>query len=80
MEEGKEDEKKLYRKVECEVCGKEDAKRCAGCGTVGYCSKACQAQAWKVHRNDCGMRHMSKKKREEATEATVGKNLPYETI
>lgn len=28
-----------FGKMGCAVCEKEDAKRCAGCGTVAYCSK-----------------------------------------
>ena len=73
VEAAKEDEGKMYGKMECAVCGKGDAKRCAGCGTVGYCGKACQAQGWKDHKRDCGRRWKSKR-----DEKVVG--LPYETI
>lgn len=63
----------MFGKMVCGVCRKEDAKRCAGCGTVAYCGKVCQAQGWKAHKKDCG-RSWRKKKEMEA----VG--LPYETI
>ncbi|KAL4458422.1 hypothetical protein ABPG75_013287 [Micractinium tetrahymenae] len=28
-------------------------RRCAGCGTVRYCSDACQSAHWKAHRPEC---------------------------
>ncbi|KAM0801892.1 hypothetical protein BDR22DRAFT_845575 [Usnea florida] len=72
-----ESEKRRYRQVVCQVCGMEDAKRCKGCGTVGYCGKACQALDWKVHRRDCGLGRLSRKKRDEVM---VEGGLPYEAI
>lgn len=74
IEAAKEDERKIYGKMICEVCGNRDAKRCAGCGSVGYCGKECQAEGWKVHKRDCRRGHKPGKKEGEA----VG--LPYETI
>lgn len=76
-EEARERERRSFRKMSCKVCGREDAKRCKGCGAVGYCGKACQGADWKVHRRECGMRYMSKTKREEMG---VGRDLPYETV
>jgi hypothetical protein len=40
----------------CYQCFSEDASllRCAGCKTVKYCSKACQAASWKdLHKYEC---------------------------
>lgn len=73
VQAAKEDEGKIYGKMECGVCGKGDAKRCAGCGKVGYCSKECQVEGWKEHKRDCGRRYKPKKEVK-----AVG--LPYETI
>ena len=44
---------KNFGKMDCAVCGAEDAKRCAGCGTVAYCGKECQKSGWKKHRRYC---------------------------
>ena len=65
------DEANIYGRMMCQVCGAGDAKRCAGCGTVGYCSKECQREGWKAHKRDCGRRHKGEAK---------AVNLPYETI
>lgn len=38
----------------CKVClKKEDAKKCGKCMSVMYCSKACQRNDWKAHKNVC---------------------------
>ena len=75
----KEEERKIFGKVSCEVCGKPDARRCAGCGAVGYCGKECQVEGWKAHRRVC--RRRSKPKRgEEGEEEGKALELPYETI
>jgi ferredoxin len=29
-------------------------KKCARCMAVGYCGKACQTQAWRQHKRECG--------------------------
>ena len=39
--------------TECYVCKKDAAKRCTGCLTISYCSRECQTQDWKYHRNTC---------------------------
>ena len=49
------------RKHECErtACKISTVKKCAACGCVVYCSKACQVLDWKFHKQIC------KKKRQE---------------
>ena len=42
IRDGDEHEKRIFGKMDCNVCGGEDAKYCAGCGKVAYCGKACQ--------------------------------------
>ncbi|KZS94837.1 hypothetical protein SISNIDRAFT_452974 [Sistotremastrum niveocremeum HHB9708] len=37
----------------CELCGKHATKKCTGCESVTYCSKACQAEAWPLHKQTC---------------------------
>ena len=38
----------------CDHCGAAGAKlRCSGCRSVVYCARACQASAWKAHRETC---------------------------
>ena len=75
-EREEEEEGKIYGKMDCAVCGKEGAKRCAGCGTVGYCGKGCQSAGWKAHRRECGRGYKPNKKKEEGE----GIKVPYETI
>ena len=42
--------------VKCSTCGKRPAKkRCAGCGTIPYCSAVCQRKDWKHHKSVCKM-------------------------
>lgn len=78
-EKEEEEQKVMFGKMSCEICGKEDARRCAGCGTVGYCGKECQVEGWKKHKRFCGRRPKPKKQEEEEEGGkTVG--LPYETI
>lgn len=70
--EGDEHEKKTYGKMSCGNCGKEDGKRCAGCGTVAYCGKECQKADWKEHKRFCHRRKLA---------PPVEKvELPYEVI
>ena len=40
----------------CDACGREARTllRCARCGLAKYCSRRCQADAWKGHRDECG--------------------------
>ena len=77
-EREEEEEGKIYGKMLCQVCGKDGAKRCAGCGKVGYCGKGCQSMGWKEHRRECGRGHKPNKKREEGE--GEGMKVPYETI
>ena len=75
-EKEREDEKMIFGKISCEVCGKVDARRCVGCGAVGYCGKECQVQDWKKHKRFC---RRSKPKMEDGDQGNaVG--LPYESI
>lgn len=40
--------------VTCAGCGKEcEARLCARCCAVGYCSRECQKAHWRVHKNQC---------------------------
>ena len=71
-EEGGEHDRKIYGKMSCEGCGKEDAKRCAGCGSVAYCGKECQKKGWKMHKRLCHRRKL-------VTPAEKVE-LPYEVI
>lgn len=80
VEAAKEDEAKIYGKMVCAVCRLKDAKRCAGCGTVAYCSKQCQTEGWKVHKRDCRRRYKPKKEEEEEEGVKAVKDVPYETI
>ena len=38
---------------QCYVCAKVAEKKCSRCKRVAYCSKECQANSWKQHKNDC---------------------------
>ena len=70
--EGEEHEKNIYGKMNCAVCGTENAKRCAGCGRVAYCGKECQKGEWKRHKKMCQRRNLAK--------SAGGVGLPYEQI
>jgi len=72
MREGEEHEKKIYGKMSCKVCGKADAKRCAGCGEVAYCGKDCQKEHWKGHKKNCGRKNLN--------EVVGASGVPYEEI
>ena len=48
IRDGEEYEKRIYGKVDCNVCGGEDAKRCARYGKVAYCGKVCQKEDWEA--------------------------------
>ena len=72
MSEGKEQEKTIYGQMSCGVCGKEEGKRCAGCGTVAYCGKECQKAQWKDHKRTC------RRKKLEMPAQRV--EVPYKTI
>ena len=37
----------------CYVCNKSTKKRCKNCFAIYYCSKACQTEHWKEHREKC---------------------------
>lgn len=60
MEQKREDvwSGKQFGKMACAVCGKEEAKRCAGCGTVAYCGRECQKEGWKKHKRSCMRRKL----------------------
>ncbi len=73
-EREREEEKMIFGEMRCEVCGKGGARRCKGCGSVGYCGVRCQGEGWKGHRRFCGRG----KKREGEEVGRVG--VPYETI
>ena len=70
-DEGEHD-RKIYGKMSCEGCGKEVAKRCAGCGTVAYCGKECQKKGWKAHKRLCHRRKLA--------QPVEKVELPYEVI
>jgi hypothetical protein len=40
----------------CEHCGKPGKSLCGACGTVRYCSKACQKAGWPAHKAACKLR------------------------
>ena len=46
-------------KSQCANCGKQAQagvkfKQCSKCKAIGYCSKECQVEAWKLgHKKDC---------------------------
>ena len=72
IERENENEKKMFKGVKCAMCGKPDAKRCLGCGKVGYCGKDCQTEDWKAHKRDCRRKNVNK--------GVARGDLPYETI
>lgn len=37
----------------CSVCSKYPSRACSRCKTSAYCSKQCQKEDWKVHRDYC---------------------------
>lgn len=78
VKEEEQEQGRIYGKMDCDICGKGDAKRCKGCGTVAYCGRECQSAGWKKHRRECGRGFMSRKKREEEGEGEM--KVPYETI
>ena len=38
----------------CESCGSQTAQKCGNCKKVWYCSRNCQKEDWKGHKNYCG--------------------------
>ena len=68
----KEVEKGVFIKMHCDVCNKPDAKRCAGCGQVSYCSTKCQKEAWKAHKPNCMRRGLEAPR--------PNPDLPYKVI
>jgi len=54
-ERSKSKETESKRPKACAARGKcQRTKKCGGCGTVYYCSKACQTTHWKRHKSECG--------------------------
>ena len=54
-ESGKQAEHMLCRT--CHEAG--DIKKCGRCGVVGYCSKECQKEDWKKHKESCAKNERS---------------------
>ena len=47
---------KRNNNVKCSTCAKRPAtQRCAGCGTIPYCSPECQSDDWEHHKSVCKM-------------------------
>ena len=47
----------------CCNCGKETTPfKCSQCGKVSYCSKQCQRENWKRHKNVCKQNNKRKRK------------------
>lgn len=48
-------QKKNKLPLECDNCFKEyqRLKRCSGCKSAWYCSKRCQVEHWKIHKEVC---------------------------
>ncbi|CAK8990251.1 unnamed protein product [Durusdinium trenchii] len=41
----------------CQRCGAPNAcARCSGCSAASYCSKSCQREDWRYHRNNCSVK------------------------
>ena len=72
MATAREEENKVFMKMDCDVCKSLDAKRCAGCGRVAYCGKECQTKAWKKHKSECGRKMLNT--------PSSGPELPYGII
>lgn len=45
--------KNLRREEKCEICGVKTKLSCSGCKKQWYCSKKCQIQDWKNHKEFC---------------------------
>lgn len=53
----------------CANCNTTENKslRCTGCNIIFYCSRECQKEDWKLHKNECGkLAKMSKEAKETA--------------
>lgn len=73
--EREESEGRMYGKMSCQVCEKEDAKRCAGCGQAAYCGGECQRKNWGEHKRLCRRRRLPKPNKGEG-----GVELPFDSI
>ncbi|KII86011.1 hypothetical protein PLICRDRAFT_44466 [Plicaturopsis crispa FD-325 SS-3] len=72
----------LYRRCEGPQCTKLEGrdiaklKTCARCSIAPYCSKTCQAAAWRTHKPECG----SDDQREQALPAQLTLNKYFEEL
>jgi hypothetical protein len=57
-------------KIPCDGCGlfDKELKLCAACGTVSYCSSACQSASWAEHKATCKLKKKEKSERDKARE------------
>ena len=39
--------------MNCNNCGKITQNKCSGCKEIFYCSRKCQTDKWKSHKNVC---------------------------
>ena len=40
-------------RAKCVVCYKATTKKCGRCSIASYCSRECQVEDWKTHKNSC---------------------------
>jgi hypothetical protein len=62
-EELKKAQSKVPAPLRCGACGISNPSNRCPCGNAHYCSKACQAKAWKKHKSDCTFRKEGKGKK-----------------
>ncbi|KAL2037460.1 hypothetical protein N7G274_009740 [Stereocaulon virgatum] len=72
LRQGKEHESRMYENMDCNNCGRKEAKRCAGCRMVAYCGQECQKVDWKGHKKACGRKKLG--------EPSIDAGLPCEQI
>ena len=69
---GLEPSQSVLGEMNCSVCQKPKAKRCAGCGKAAYCNIECQKTAWKGHKKHCHRRNIH--------DAEDPVDLPYDAV